>query len=328
MAKRDYYEILGVAKSASDDEIKKAYRKLAIKYHPDKNPGNKEAEEKFKEISEAHEVLSDKQKRARYDQFGHAGVNGAGGGFGDAGFGGAGGPFGAGGFGGFNGAGGSGGFNGAGSRGTYTFNGQTFDMGGFGFDDILSSLFGFGGSGFSGARGPAQGQNYRTSITLDFKEAVFGTTKDLNINGKNIKVKFPAGVDDGNTIRLRGKGGEAPKDGVRGDLYIQVRVRPDKNLTREGNIILSEKHISMVEAALGCETEVETVDGPITMRVPEGTQSGTPFKLSGHGVPFRADGDRGPHIVTIIVDTPRKLTKKQKELLKEFEGSKRKGFFG
>ena len=318
MAKRDYYEVLGVSKSASDDEIKKAYRKLAIKYHPDKNPGDKEAEEKFKEISEAHEVLSDKQKRARYDQFGHAGVNGAAGGFGGAGFGGAGGPFGAGGF---RGAGGSG--------GTYTFNGQTFDMGGFGFDDILSSLFGFGGAGFNGAGGPAQGQNYRTSIALDFKEAVFGTTKNLNVNGKNIKVKFPAGVDDGNTIRLRGKGGEAPtKDGVRGDLYIQVRVRPDKNLTREGNIILSEKHISMVEAALGCETEVETIDGPITMRVPEGTQSGTPFKLSGHGVPFRADGDRGPHIVTIIVDTPRKLTKKQKELLKEFEGAKRKGFFG
>ena len=305
MAKRDYYEILGVPKSASDDEIKKAYRKLAIKYHPDKNPGDKAAEEKFKEISEAHEVLSDKQKRARYDQFGHAGVNGAAGGnpFGGAN----GNPFGG---------------------GTYTFNGQTFDMGGFGFDDILSSLFGFGGAGFNGAR-QAQGQNYRTSISLDFKEAVFGTTKELNVNGKNIKVKFPAGVDDGNTIRLRGKGGDAPtKDGEKGDLYIHVRVRPDKNLTREGNIILSEKHVSMVEAALGCETEVETIDGPITMKVPEGTQSGTPFKLSGHGVPFRADGDRGPHIVTIIVDTPRKLSKKQKELLREFDGAKRRGFFG
>ena len=158
MTKRDYYEVLGVSKNASDDEIKKAYRKLAIKYHPDKNPGDKEAEEKFKEISEAHEVLSDKQKRARYDQFGHAGVGGAGNPFGASGN-----PFGQGG-------------------GTYTFNGQSFnfDFGGGGLDDILGSLFGFGAAG-GGRRRPARGADYRTSLIIDFKESIFGTTKSVNV---------------------------------------------------------------------------------------------------------------------------------------------------
>ncbi|MBQ9171567.1 DnaJ domain-containing protein [Candidatus Saccharibacteria bacterium] len=300
MAKRDYYEVLGVPKNASDDEIKKAYRKLAIKYHPDKNPGNKEAEEKFKEISEAHEVLSDKQKRARYDQFGHAGVgNGAGGAYG-------GNPF---------------------AGGNFNFNGQTFnfDFGGAGgFDDILGSLFGFGN-----ARRPRRGADYQTSVTLTFEEAIFGTTKTINADGKDLKVKIPAGIDDGMSIRLAGKGGPAPEGATeRGDLYVRVRVKPHKTLTREGAIILSEQKIDMVDAALGCEIDVETVDGKITMKVPAGTQSGTPFKLSGHGVPYRADGDRGPHIVTVIVETPKNLSRKQKELLEEFKGTKKRGFWG
>ena len=301
MAKRDYYEVLGVSKNASDDEIKKAYRKLAIKYHPDKNPGDKEAEAKFKEINEAHDVLSDKQKRARYDQFGHAGVGGA-----------SGNPF----------AGG----NPFGQGGNFNYNGQSFnfDFGGMGgFEDILGSLFGFGG-----ARRPRRGADFQTSVTLSFEEAIFGTTKEVSANNENIKVKIPAGIDDGMSIRLRGKGGEAPEGGTeKGDLYVKIRVKPHKSLTREGVIILSEEKISMVDAALGCEIEVETVDGPITMKVPAGTQSGTPFKLSGHGVPFRADGDRGPHIVTIIVETPKNLSRKQKELLEEFRNSKKKGFW-
>lgn len=303
MAKRDYYEVLGVSKNASDDEIKKAYRKLAIKYHPDKNPGNKEAEEKFKEINEAHDVLSDKQKRARYDQFGHAGVNGgAGNPFGNAGN-----PF---------------------SGGNFNFNGQTFnfDFGGGGFDDILGSLFGFGNAG---ARRPRRGPDYETRITISFEEAIFGTTKEVSVNNDGIKIKIPAGIDDGMSIRLRGKGGDAPDGkGEKGDLYVRVRVKPHKTLTREGTLILSEHKIDMVDAALGCEVEVETVDGKVTMKVPAGTNSGTPFKLSGHGVPFRADGDRGPHIVTIIVETPKNLSRKQKELLEEFKKSKKKGFWG
>lgn len=302
MAKRDYYEILGISKDASDDEIKKAYRKLAVKYHPDKNPGDKEAEAKFKEVNEAHDVLSDKQKRARYDQFGHAGVGGA-----------SGNPF----------AGG----NPFGQGGNFNFNGQTFnfDFGGAGgFEDILGSLFGFGG-----ARRARRGADYQTSVTLTFEEAIFGTTKEVSANGESMKVKIPAGIDDGMSIRLRGKGGEAPEGGTeKGDLYVKVRVKPHKNLTREGAIILSEETISMVDAALGCEIEVETVDGPITMKVPAGTQSGTPFKLSGHGVPFRSDGDRGPHIVTVIVETPKNLSRKQKELLEEFKNSKKRGFWG
>ena len=300
---RDYDEILGVPKTASDDEIKKAYRKLAVKYHPDKNPGDKEAEAKFKEISEAHEVLSDKQKRARYDQFGHAGVGNDFGGTG-----GAGGPF---------------------SGGAFNFNGQEFhfDFGGGGaFDDILGSLFGFGG-----ARRPRRGADDQTMVTVTFEEAVFGTTKEVSVNGENLKVKIPAGIDDGMSIRLRGKGGPAPEDAGAsaepGDLYIRVRVKPHKSLTREGAIILSEATVDMVDAALGCEIEVATVDGPVTMKVPAGTQSGTPFKLSGHGVPFRNDGDRGPHIVTVIVETPRNLSKKQKELLEEFKGAKKRGLF-
>ena len=298
--KRDYYEILGVSKNASDDEIKKAYRKLAVKYHPDKNPGNKEAEEKFKEISEAHEVLSDKQKRARYDQFGHAGVGGNGG------------------FDGFGGAPGAGAFN---------FNGQEFHFdfgGGSPFDDILGSLFGFGGP-----RRSRRGADYQTSVTVSFEEAIFGTTKEVSAGGETLTIKIPAGIDDGMSIRLRGKGGPAPEGGTEpGDLYVRVRVKPHKSLTREGAIILSEQTIDMVDAALGCEIDVTTVDGPVTMKVPAGTQSGTPFKLSGHGVPFRADGDRGPHIVTVIVETPTNLSKKQKELLEEFKGAKKKGIFG
>ncbi len=305
MTKRDYYEVLGVGKTASDDEIKKAYRKLAIKYHPDKNPGDKSAEEKFKEISEAHEVLSDKQKRARYDQFGHAGVGGSGG----SPFGGGGSPF--------------------GNSGSYSFNGQSFnfDFGGGNLDDILGSLFGFGASG---RRRPMRGADYRTSVTIDFKEAIFGTTKSVSVDGQTIKLKIPAGIDDGMSIRLAGRGGPAPEGGSeKGDLYVQVRVKPHKHLTREGAIILSEETISMVDAALGTELTVETVDGKITMKIPAGTQSGTPFKLSGHGVPFRSDGDRGPHIVTVIVEIPKKLTKRQKELLEEFRDGqkKKKGFW-
>lgn len=295
MSKRDYYEVLGVAKGASDDEIKKAFRKLAVKYHPDKNPGDKEAEEKFKEINEAYSVLSDKTKRSRYDQFGHAGVGGDGSGD----------PF-------------------AGFRGA---NGQSFnfDFGGGGFEDILGSIFGFGGGGFRGAR---RGRDYRTSITIDFEEAIFGATKTISVDGNQTKLKIPAGIFDGQSIRLAGKGGEAPTaDGQRGDLYVEVRVRAHKHLTREGDLILSEVTISMVDAVLGTEIDVETVDGEITMKVPAGTQPGTNFKLSGHGAPHLGSDQRGPHIVTVNVEIPKNLNKKQRELIEEFGKAKKKGIF-
>lgn len=297
MSKRDFYDVLGVSKSASADEIKKAYRKLAVRYHPDKNPDDKAAEAKFKEATEAYEVLSDRQKRARYDQFGHAGVGS------DS----------------FGGAGGGNPFSG------YNFNGQEFhfDFGGGGFEDILGSIFGFGG----GQRRPVRGQDYRTSVSIEFKEAVFGTETIIRLHDKPLKIKIPAGIEDGMSIRLADKGGEAPSGGVRGDLYVQIRVKPHKTLTREGAIILSEQKVSMIDAALGTEVEVETVDGKIIMQVPAGTQSHTPFKLSGHGAPLMRGEGRGPHIVNIIVETPKNLTKKQKEILQEFSKAKRKGLF-
>lgn len=365
MAKRDYYEVLGVGKGASDDEIKKAFRKLAIKYHPDKEGGS---EEKFKEINEAYEVLKDKEKRQRYDQFGHAGVGGAsGGGY-------SGNPFGG-------------------------FDGQNinFDFGGGAFGDIFSQFF--GGAAQNAQGGRARGRDIETRVTLSFEDAIFGKEVEVSImmndecehchgttvepgyelktcpdckgagqrvrtmntmfgpiqqavvcetckgRGKvpekecsvcrgtgvqrreqKIKVKIPAGIDDGSTIRLRERG-EAIANGDRGDLYVNVRVKAHKKFTREGDLILSQEHIDMTEAALGTEIDVETVDGVITMKVPAGTQSGTDFKLSGHGAPHIKTGTRGPHIVSVIVDTPTKLSKKQKELLEQFASAKKRSIF-
>jgi len=298
MAKRDYYETLGVPKSASDDEIKKAFRKLAVKYHPDKNPGDKAAETKFKEIGEAYEVLKDKQKRQRYDQFGHAGVGG------NSSAGGAGNPF------------------GNYSGGNFNFNGQSFqfDFGGGGFDDLLGNLFGFGPR----TRRQTRGQDFQTSITIDFEEAIFGTTKTIDVREENIKLKVPAGIHDGQSIRLAGKGGDAPRGGQKGDLYVQVRVRAHRYFTREGDIILSEVDIPMVDAALGTEIDIETIDGKLTMKIPPGTQPGTNFKLSGHGAPRPGTGQRGPHIVTIYVEIPKKLNTKQRDILEQFRSAKKR----
>ena len=368
MTKRDYYEVLGVSKDASADEIKKAYRKAAVKFHPDKEGGD---ETKFKESSEAYEVLKDQQKRQRYDQFGHAGVGGASGG-------GAGNPY------------------------------EGFDFGGFGQGQNVHFDFGDGGLGdifgqFFGGRqqtyGPKQGRDVETTVTLSFEEAVFGKEINLGLNldeecghcngttvepghelrtcdtckgagqqvkvmntmfgpiqqaatcptckgkgkvpekvctvchgsgvqrkEKSIKVKIPAGIDDGSTIRLR-EHGEAIANGANGDLYVHVRVKAHKKFTREGDLILSEEHIDMVQAALGVEIDVETVDGTVRMKVPAGTQSGTDFKLSSHGVPHLRDKSRGAHIVQVIVDTPTKLTKKQREILESFAGAKKRSLF-
>ncbi len=363
MSKRDYYEVLGVSKSASADEIKKAFRRLAVQHHPDKEGGD---ESKFKELNEAYDVLKDAQKRQRYDQFGHAGVGGASGG-GPAG--GAGNPFE--GFGGFNGQ------------------NINFDFG-EGLGDIFGQFFG-GAQGGGRQRGPRRGRDVEVQLQLTFEEAIFGLEHTLSIDlddtcehckgstvepgysmktcptchgagqqtkvvntmfgaiqqtvlcdecegtGKipekkctvchgsgvqrrkqAVKVKIPAGIDDGATIRLSGRG-EAIGGGEKGDLYIHIRVKADKHFTREGDIILSEEHISMVDAALGTEMDVRTVDGTVRMKIPAGTQSGTDFKLSGHGVPhLRSENRRGPHIVRVVVDTPTKLSKKQKKLLEEF----------
>lgn len=372
--KRDYYEVLGVSKDASADEIKKAFRRKAIELHPDKEGGD---EGKFKEINEAYEVLKDQQKRQRYDQFGHAGVGGNASG---AGYGGN--PF-----------EGFGGFGGQGQN-------VNFDFGDLGFGDIFGSFFG-GGNGGGRSRQAARGRDVETRVDITFEQAVFGTEVDLSLtledicerckgttaepgydmktcdqckgsgqvvmqtrtifgniqqattcpkchgrgkipekactvcHGKGTKakkqtitLKIPAGIDDGATIRLR-EHGEAIADGPKGDLYVGVRVKPHKKFTREGDLILSEEHIDMVGAALGMEIEVDTVDGLVRMKVPAGTQSGSDFKLSGHGVPHIKSETRGAHIVTVLVDTPTNLSKQQKELLEQFNApaAKKRGLF-
>jgi len=366
MAKRDYYEVLGVQKGASDDEIKKAFRRAAIEHHPDK--GGDEA--KFKEINEAYEVLKDDKKRQRYDQFGHAGVGGS------------------------NGGGGGSPFEGFGG-----FNGQNvnFDFGDLGLGDIFGNFF--GGNQQKSQRAK-RGRDVETAVEIEFTQAVFGAEVVLNLNlddvcehckgltvepghelktceeckgagqvvtatrtifgniqqavvcpkcrgagkipekvctvchgggtqrrNQKINLKIPAGIDDGSTIRLRERG-EAIANGQKGDLYVGVRVKPHKQFTREGDLILSEETIGMADAALGTEIDVNTVDGPVKMKVPAGTQTGSDFKLSGHGIPHLKGDLRGAHIVTIIVETPTKLSKRQQELLQEFKSAGKRGLFG
>lgn len=370
MSKRDYYEVLGVDKNVDEQELKRAYRKLAKKYHPDLNPDNKEAEQNFKEVSEAYEVLSDSDKRARYDRFGHDGVNGQGaGGFGQGGFG----------------------------------------AGGFGdiFDDIFDM---FGGGGFSQGRrksGPKRGADLKYRVTIEFEEAAFGVEKEIKIRrtencstcngsgaksgtnkktcdkcngsgeikfaqqtpfgqfvrsavcdkchgngeiieepctscngtGKEVKtkklnIKIPAGVDTGSVMPLRGEGEPGEKGGPSGDLYIYIEVKPHKIFTREGNDILCEIPISFIEAALGSEIHVPTLDGKVKYTIPEGTQTGTTFRLKNKGVHNVRGHGRGDQYVTVKVQVPKKLNDKQKELLKEFGktmgediNEHRKGFF-
>lgn len=368
--KRDFYEVLGVNKGASADEIKKAYRKLAMKYHPDRNPDNKEAEEKFKEVNEAYEILSNDEKRKLYDQYGHAGVDpnfGAGGGFG-------------GGFGGFD-----------------------VDLG-----DIFGSFFGGGfGGGRTRRNAPQKGESLRANLVLSFEEAAFGCEKEIQINkteacpdcngtgaekgttvetctncngtgtvktthrtplgmmsstgtcpkcqgkgkiiknpckscngsGKKrvtrkIKVSVPAGIDEGQTISLRGEGNVGSNGGPNGDLLIGISIRPHPILSRDGANVLCEIPITYSQATLGAEIEVPTIDGKVKYNVPEGTQTGTVFRLRGKGIPILHSKARGDQFVRVNVEIPKNLNNKQKDLLKAFAESlgenahtERKSFF-
>lgn len=347
MSKRDYYKILGVNRNASETEIKKAYRKLAIQYHPDKNPGDKEAESKFKELSEAYAILSDSQKRATYDQFGHAGVNG-GGGF---------------------------------SGGGFDFGGAPFeDL----FGDIFGDIFG-GGSRRSG-RGQ-RGDDLRYNLTISFEEAAFGTEKKLqlprkqacdNCNGtgarpgtqaqtcstcrgagqvryqqgfftmtrpcpdcrgegkiitdpcpecrgtgyvkqkRSLSLKVPAGVENGTRLKLNGEGEAGAQGGPPGDLYVAISVEEHPIFQREGQDILCEVPISFVQAALGCDLEVPTLEGRYSLKVPAGTQTGKVFKLSGKGIVSLQGYGRGNQLVILKVEVPTKLNSRQKELLEDF----------
>ncbi len=359
--KRDYYEVLGVAKNASDDDIKKAYRKKAKESHPDLHPNDKTAEERFKELNEANEVLSDPDKRARYDQFGHDGPSM--GGFG-----------GGGGFGGFDfsGFGGSGGFGGGG-----------------GFDSIFDQLF---GGGMSGQRrqGPQPGNDLRYDMTITFEEAAFGAEKSFDFfrnencetckgsgakagsqpetcptckgsgqvragggfmvtvrtcptchgEGRTIKdkcgtcngagrvkkkrtatVKIPEGIDNGQTIVMNGQGEPGLKGGPSGDLYIRITVKPHRLFAREGTTLRLDLPISITQAALGADVDIPTLKTPVKYRIPEGTQQGDLFRLKGHGIKQIQGNSKGDLVVRVQVEVPKKLSDKQKELLKQLEDS-------
>ena len=380
--KRDYYEVLGIGKNATDAEIKSAYRKLAKKYHPDLNPGNKEAEEKFKEVNEANDVLSDPQKRQRYDQFGFAGVDpnyaAANGG-------------GAGGFG--------GGFGGV-------------DLGDI-FDDIFGGGFGGGFGGFGGgsstrtANAPRKGHDIQASVILTFEEAAHGCSKKITINRqdtcpdcggtgaakgtspetcpdcggrgyvvtqqrtpfgvmqsqqpcshcggrgtiirnpcktcrgtgktaarKSLEINIPAGIDDDQNIALRGQGDAGSNGGPAGDVIVHVTVKADPMFERDGYDVTIHVPITFSQAVLGDDVEVPTVDGRIVQHIPEGTQSGTKFRLRGQGIQYLNGRGRGDQYVIVDVEIPKKVTRAQREALKAFEDSmkednyeKRKGFF-
>ena len=283
MAEKDYYEILGVKKSASEEEIKKAYRTLAKKYHPDKNKGNKEAENRFKEISEAYAVLSDKEKREQYDRLGREAFSfGAGGQNPFAGFD----------FGQFRARASRGGGGGAGG-------GRRSTGSAGGFTDIFSDLFGGAAGGFDPM--PTGGSDITAELTIDFRDAVLGTTMDLTVNGSHIKVKIPEGVADGQTIRLRGKGSPG-SGGPPGDLNVLVHVRPHPFFERRGEDIHIDLPITVGEAIRGAEIEVPTVHGPVRAKIPPGTQGGQTFRLSGKGVKKKGD-----HYYRVEIVVPRSV---------------------
>ncbi len=350
VTKIDYYEVLGVSRDCSDGELKTAYRRLAMQYHPDRNPGDAEAEEKFKQASEAYQVLSDPQKRANYNRFGHAGVgNGAGGGF-------------------------EGGFP------------AGVDLGDI-FGDFFGEMFNMGNGGGRGRASRAQrGRDIRYDLTIEFEEAVFGKETTVNIrrmetctdcNGSggakgrgptvcaqcggrgqvrfqqgffsiartcaacggtgsvitepcptchgdgrverehSISVKIPAGVEDGTRIRYGGEGDAGRSGGPSGDLYVVLGVKPHAFLEREGNDLHYVVMISFPQAALGAEISVATLEGETTLKIPEGTQSGKEFRLRGKGVPFLNEHGRGDLIVQVVIETPKKLTKAQREVIRQ-----------
>ncbi|NLC51421.1 MAG: molecular chaperone DnaJ [Firmicutes bacterium] len=355
MAKRDYYEVLGISKDATRDEIKKAYRKMARKYHPDMNPGDKDAEEKFKEIKEAYDVLSDPQKRQQYDRFGHTAD--------DMGQG----------YGGFGGAGGFGGFG---------------DFGGF--EDIFETFFG-GGMRQSHPRGPQRGSDLRYDLDITLNEAAQGLEKEIEIpraencptchgsgakpgtspqtcpacggsgqqqyvrstafgrfvnvktceqchgegqiikekcpechgegrvlRRRKIKINIPAGVDTGSKLRIGGEGQAGVRGGPPGDLYIVIRVKPHKLFERRGDHLYYEVGISFAKAALGGEIKIPTLDGGATLRIPEGTQTGTVFRLKGKGMPRLRGFGRGDLRVKVNLEVPRRLNTRQRKALREF----------
>ncbi|HUP48621.1 MAG TPA: J domain-containing protein [Thermoanaerobaculia bacterium] len=295
MAGKDYYDILGVKNNASEDEIKKAYRKLAKKYHPDVNKGNKEAENKFKELSEAYAVLADKEKREQYDRLGkEAFAAGGAGGFGFD-------------FAEFMNAARSG-RRGAGARGT------TVD-----FSDIFGDLFGRGGF----EEQPRRGSDIESETTIDFRDAIHGTTLDLRFSdGRTVKVKIPEGVADGQRLRIRGKGAPGAGGGAPGDLHLLVHVRPHPFFERRGNDIHIELPVTVAEAIRGAEVDVPTIHGPVRARIPPATQGGQTFRLTGKGV--KTKNAAGDHYYKVQIAVPRQAPDEAVEQIeKEYAGNPR-----
>lgn len=317
MSKRDFYEVLGVPKGASDDEIKKAYRKLAMKYHPDRNKGRKDAETRFKEAKEAYEVLSEKEKRAAYDRFGHAGVDPsmAAGAAGAAG--------GAGGFD-YNemfrqarsaqGGGGAGGFEG------FQFEGAP--------EDLFEGLFG----GVRGGRRAPRSRKgadvaYRMNVSLE--QAVRGFETHITVPGddgesRTLEVKIPAGIRDGQKVRVAGRGHPGHEGGPAGDVLVEIHLEPHPRFEREGDDLVTRATITQPQAALGGEIDVPTLDGPVTMTIPAGTQPGRRFRLRGKGVKGMKSGEFGDLYVVVQVETPTHLTSEQQALYRQLDASMKK----
>lgn len=345
--KRDYYEILEVHKNASETEIKKAYRKMAIQFHPDKNPGDKSAEDRFKEVSEAYEVLSDPEKRAQYDRFGHAGVSGAG--FGAGGFG-----FGAGTpfsdifsdiFGDVFGGGTR--QRGRGRRGDdlqYTLD-ISFEEAAKGMETKIDVPYAkrcdtCSGSGAKPGTEPKTCPTCRGAGQVRFQQGFFSVSRTCShCNGegkildnpcstcrgsgsvkdtKTLSVKVPPGVETGNRLKLSNEGGQGTKGGSNGDLYVLINVREHPIFSREGTDVICETPVSFTQAALGAEIEIPTLDGKVSLKIPEGTQSGKIFRLRGKGIPVLQGYGRGDQLVVVRVETPTNLNRQQRELLEEF----------
>ncbi len=297
MAKKDFYAVLGVSRTASPEEVKKAYRKLAMKFHPDKNPGDKKSEDLFKEATEAYETLSDTKKREMYDQFGfaNAGAGGGGPGFG-------------GGFGGFQ----QGGFGG---------NNENFqDI----FGDIFGDVFGGNQGGFRQAR-KSRGADLRYTLNISFEESALGSEKTISFirqkNGKEdtarLAVKVPAGVKQGQRLKLNGEGDAGPNGGASGDLYVIINVQDHILFKREEDDVVIDIPVNYVDAILGSEIEVPTLTGRLALKIPAGSHSGQVFRVKGKGFPKTGGFGSGDMLVRILVDTPTSLTARQKELVQE-----------
>lgn len=317
MAKKDYYDVLGVSRNASEDEIRKAHRKLVLKHHPDKNKGNKQSEERFKEVQEAYDVLSDKQKRQNYDQFGHAGVGAGAGGAGEGVD-----PFEQ-----FRRAQGARGGRGGGQqyRGGPGVTVEEFDPGDFGngqYSDIFEQLFGGRGAGGGRSRmrptpAPERGSDVEYPVTLTFAQAARGTTlalkSDLGGQQETIEIKIPAGVKDGSRVRVRGKG-QASTGGT-GDLFVVVTVSPHPYFRRDGLDILLDLPLSVYEAFLGTKVTVPTLDGPVTLTIPPGTSSHAKFRIKERGV-FRGD-EKGDQFVIARIIVPKDLDADDKKTIEK-----------